>query len=156
RTNHAISSRVSSWPSRLRAITSTAVGNLVLPEGQVSGLQVRVDHPGARVEQDDSLVGAEPTLLPQLPGADDGRGALRGHPQALASADELRRLADLLVRHCDRRAAARTERVQHEVIADRDRHAQAAGDRVGILPELGRALTALVGSDDGRAASRLD
>jgi hypothetical protein len=65
-------------------------------------------------------------------------------------------MAYLIIGDRQRRAAALADRVEDEIVRDGDRHADAGGECLGVLPQLGLVRAGLERLHDRRATVRLD
>ena len=95
----------------------------------------------------------DPAVVAEVPGRDQAGGALRADPGALRRGERGELGEDLLVGDGDGGAARLAHGAQHQEVAERLRHVDPEGDRVGALDQ-GALLEAGVEGVHDRAAAR--
>src|ERR1041385_8449930 len=118
--------------------------------------RITIEPPRARIEKDDSLLRSQHTSFPEQPGRRDRSAAFRREINALEPAAFARLAGEVLVVDHDRAAAALAQRAEHEPVAERPGHPEAAGDGPGIGPRIAMVGAGLERLDDGGAAFGLD
>src|SRR5262249_18545800 len=115
----------------------------------------RIFEPACAIEQHDLLMTTNASVREALFERGISGSGLRAEQKALRARDLVERGRDFAVRTRNRKAAALAHRPQDQEIADRLRHADAAGDCLRILPARSMLGAGLERTYHGGAAGRL-